>query len=31
MKANINIMKDRLEVLGFVYQQSAVIGNARPA
>jgi len=25
MKANINVMKDRLEVLQFVYRQSAVI------
>ncbi len=31
MKANINIMRDRLEVLQFVYRQSAVIGNAIPA
>lgn len=31
MKANINIMKDRKKVLKFVYKQSAVIGNARPA
>lgn len=27
MKADINIMKDRLEVLQFVYSQSAVIGK----
>lgn len=31
MKANINVMKDRLEVLGFVSRQAAVIGNAQPA
>lgn len=26
MKENINIMKDRLEAMQFVYSQSAVIG-----
>ena len=31
MKANINIMRDRKKVLKFVYNQSAVIGNAIPA
>lgn len=31
MKANINIMRDRLKVLKFVSRQSAVIGNAIPA
>ena len=28
MKEKINIMKDRLEVMQFVYSQSTVIGNA---
>lgn len=32
MKANINIMRDRLEVLQFVYRQSSIIniGNNQP-